>query len=88
VGGFVHPPLSISLHQSGVYGQQGSHLTSLLQLSFEVGVLLPTNSGIKINLKGANFMEHNQNGVLALIVLFLGLVFFVSGMVYHLWGSY
>ncbi|ABY42122.1 hypothetical protein SZ39_2086 [Bacillus mycoides] len=53
-----------------------------------MGVLLPTNSGIKINLKGANFMEHNQNGVLALIVLFLGLVFFVSGMVYHLWGSY
>ncbi|PGT62834.1 hypothetical protein COD86_18080 [Bacillus cereus] len=33
-------------------------------------------------------MEHNQNGVLALIVLFLGLVFFVGGMVYHLWGSF
>ncbi|AZJ19142.1 hypothetical protein CN556_22135 [Bacillus wiedmannii] len=33
-------------------------------------------------------MEHNQNGVLALIVFFLGLVFFVSGMVYHLWGSF
>ena len=29
-------------------------------------------------------MEHNKNGVLALIVLFLGLVFFVSGMIYHL----
>jgi hypothetical protein len=34
------------------------------------------------------FMEHNQNGILAIIVLVLGLVFFVSGMVYHLWGSY
>ncbi|OQR55247.1 hypothetical protein COA08_18825 [Bacillus cereus] len=33
-------------------------------------------------------MEHNQNGILALIVLFLVLVFFVSGMVYHLWGSF
>lgn len=33
-------------------------------------------------------MEHNKNGVLALIVLFLGLVFFVNGMVYHLWGSF
>ncbi|PHD62055.1 hypothetical protein COF61_18680 [Bacillus toyonensis] len=33
-------------------------------------------------------MENNQNGILAIIVLVLGLVFFVSGMVYHLWGSY
>lgn len=33
-------------------------------------------------------MENNKNGILALIVLFLGLAFFVSGMVYHLWGSF
>ncbi|PES90360.1 hypothetical protein CN491_25075 [Bacillus cereus] len=32
-------------------------------------------------------MEHNKNGMLALIILFLGLAFFVIGMVYHLWGS-
>ncbi|PEC85625.1 hypothetical protein COK00_29720 [Bacillus cereus] len=32
-------------------------------------------------------MEHNKNGILALIVLFVGLVFFVFGMVYHLWGT-
>ncbi|MFD4853806.1 hypothetical protein, partial [Bacillus mycoides] len=42
--GFCPSPLIISLRQSGVYGQQGSHLTPLLQLNFEVGVLLPTNS--------------------------------------------
>ncbi len=33
-------------------------------------------------------MEHNKNGILALIVLFVGLEFFVSGMIYHLWGSF
>ncbi|PER25045.1 hypothetical protein CN476_13440 [Bacillus cereus] len=32
-------------------------------------------------------MEHNKNGMLALIVLFVGLAFFVIGMVCHLWGS-
>ncbi|OTW45651.1 hypothetical protein BK699_25805 [Bacillus thuringiensis serovar mexicanensis] len=33
-------------------------------------------------------MEHNKNGMLALIVLFVGLAFFVFGMVYHLWGRF
>ena len=33
-------------------------------------------------------MEHNKNGVLALIVLFFRISVFVSGMVYHLWGSF
>ena len=33
-------------------------------------------------------MEHNQNGVLALIVLFLGLVFFFFFLVYNLWGFF
>lgn len=37
--------------------------------------------------KGADCMEHNKNGMLALIVLFVGLAFFVFGMVYHLWGT-
>ncbi|WP_368087055.1 hypothetical protein, partial [Bacillus sp. 71mf] len=37
----------ISPHQSGFYGQFISHLTSLLSLNFEVGVLLPKNRGIK-----------------------------------------
>ncbi|MED3316688.1 MULTISPECIES: hypothetical protein [Bacillus] len=37
--------------------------------------------------KGADCMEHNKNGMLALIVLFVGLAFFVIGMVYHLWGT-
>lgn len=32
-------------------------------------------------------MEHNKNGMLALIVLFIGLAFLVVGMVYHLWGT-
>lgn len=32
-------------------------------------------------------MEHTKNGMLALIVFFIGLTFFVIGMVYHLWGS-
>ncbi|PDZ17373.1 hypothetical protein CON07_05865 [Bacillus sp. AFS094611] len=32
-------------------------------------------------------MEHNKNGMLALIVLFVGLAFFVFGIVYHLWGT-
>lgn len=32
-------------------------------------------------------MEQNKNGMLALVVLFVGLAFFVIGMVYHLWGS-
>ncbi len=33
-------------------------------------------------------MEHNKNGMLALTVLFfVGLAFFVIGMVYHLWGT-
>ncbi|MGR5908528.1 hypothetical protein ACT7DL_24160 [Bacillus paranthracis] len=32
-------------------------------------------------------MEHNKNGMLALMVLFVGLAFFVFGMVYHLWGT-
>ncbi|KXY34264.1 hypothetical protein AT269_16705 [Bacillus cereus] len=40
-------PLIISLHQSGIYGQSDPDLTSLLSLNFEVGVLLPANSGIK-----------------------------------------
>lgn len=31
-------------------------------------------------------MEYNKNGVFVLIVLFVGLVFFVIGMVYYLWG--
>ena len=39
-GGFVHPPLIISSHQSGFYGTR-PHLTSLLPLNFEVEVLLP-----------------------------------------------
>lgn len=33
-------------------------------------------------------MEQNQKGILALTVLFIGLVIFVSGMVCHLWGSF
>lgn len=32
-------------------------------------------------------MEHNKNGIVALIVLFVGLAFFVIGMFYHLWGT-
>ena len=32
-------------------------------------------------------MEHNIYGMLGLIVLFVGLAFFVFGMVYHLWGT-
>ncbi|MGG0242320.1 hypothetical protein ABEY31_06480, partial [Bacillus mycoides] len=42
---FVHPPLIISLHQSGFYGQLIPHLTSLLSLNFEMGGLLPVNAG-------------------------------------------
>ncbi|MED4170826.1 hypothetical protein P4666_29780, partial [Priestia megaterium] len=53
------PPLIISLHQSGVYGQQGSHLTSLLQPNFEVGVLLPANSGINQKADGIDFFYIN-----------------------------
>ncbi|PDY25024.1 hypothetical protein CN507_21620 [Bacillus cereus] len=47
MGVLFNPPLIISLHQSGVYGQPDPHLTPLLQPNFEVGVLLPANSGIK-----------------------------------------
>lgn len=33
-------------------------------------------------------MENNKNAILALIVLALGLAFFVGGMVHSLWGSF
>ncbi|WP_206666238.1 hypothetical protein, partial [Bacillus mycoides] len=45
-GGFLHPPLIISPHQSGFYGQPDPNLTSLLSLHFEVGSYCPANSGI------------------------------------------
>ncbi|MEX0378334.1 hypothetical protein AB3X48_14455, partial [Bacillus sp. S4] len=37
----VHPPLIISLHQSGVYGQLIFHLASLHQLNFKVEFYCP-----------------------------------------------
>ncbi|WP_217993440.1 hypothetical protein, partial [Bacillus wiedmannii] len=40
-GGFLHPPLIISPHQSDFYGQPDPHLTSLLSLHFEVGSYCP-----------------------------------------------
>ncbi len=46
-GGFVHPSLIISPHQSGFYLQPAPHLTSLLSLNFEAGVLLPVNTESK-----------------------------------------
>lgn len=39
-------------------------------------------------LKEVNFMEDNKKSILAFIVLVLGLVFFVGGMVYSLWGPF
>lgn len=35
-----------------------------------------------------NFMEDNKKSILAFIVLVLGLVLFVGGMVYSLWGPF
>lgn len=35
-----------------------------------------------------NFMEDNKKSILVFIVLVLGLVFFVGGMVYSLWGPF
>ena len=32
-------------------------------------------------------MEHNKNGMLALMVLFVGLAFLFSVWFYHLWGT-
>ncbi|PGA85968.1 hypothetical protein COL91_24350, partial [Bacillus pseudomycoides] len=40
-------PLIISPHESGFYGEFIAHINSLLLLNFEMGVLLPANSGIK-----------------------------------------
>ncbi|WP_238174907.1 hypothetical protein, partial [Bacillus thuringiensis] len=40
-GGFLHPPLIISPHQSDFNGQPDPHLNSLLSLNFEVGSYRP-----------------------------------------------
>ncbi|WP_335371504.1 hypothetical protein, partial [Bacillus pseudomycoides] len=42
------------MNQSGFYGQLIPHLTSLLSLNFEVGILLVANSGIN-NKRTAQF---------------------------------
>ncbi|PGK41672.1 hypothetical protein CN907_10355 [Bacillus anthracis] len=56
------------MNQSGIYGHLITHLTSLLQPNFEVGVLLPANSGIisfvRRELCYKNSVSHNMKAKL------------------------